>query len=114
MAHVDHSNAHALALKRAEAERKREADEKAAVWGFLWTLFAFKIITVGVLLIWIAPGEFAAVAALATWPFLIIPGAALAGPVGYQVRKRRIRRRREALERAEFSVDGGEPPARKV
>jgi hypothetical protein len=114
MAYVDHSNAHAIALKRAEAERKREADEKAAVWGFLWTLFAFKIITVGVLLVWIAPDEFAKVAALATWPFLIIPGAALVGPVGYQVRKRRMRRQRAALERAEFTVDGGAPPAPKV
>jgi hypothetical protein len=113
MAQIDHSNAHAAALRRAEAERKQEADEKAAVWGFLWTLFAFKVITVGVLLIWIAPGEFAAVAALATWPFLIIPGAALAGPVGYQMRKRRMRRQRAALKHAEFSVDGGSPTARE-
>jgi hypothetical protein len=104
MAQIDHSNAHIAALRRQDAERKRAADEKAAVWGFLWTLFAFKVITIAVLLIWIGPGEFVKVASLATWPFLIIPGAALAGPIGYRVRRRQVRRRREALRRAEFVI----------
>lgn len=104
MAQVDHSNAHAAALRRAEVERKREADEKAAVWGFVWTLFAFKVITIGVLLIWIGPLEFVKVAAIAFWPFMLVPGIALAGPVGYRWRRRKLRRRRKSLQQAEFST----------
>jgi FtsH-binding integral membrane protein len=104
MAQIDHSHAHAAALRRQEAERKQAADERATVWAFVWTLFAFKVITVGVLLFWIAPQEFAPVAALATWPFLIVPGVALAGPIGYRWRLRKVRRKREALRQAEFSV----------
>ncbi len=107
MAQIDHSQAHAAALRRQEAERKQAADERATVWAFVWTLFAFKVITVGVLLFWIAPQEFAPVAALSTWPFLIIPGAALAGPIGYRWRRRRVRRKRDALRRAEFSIADG-------
>lgn len=114
MAKVDHSNAHAAALRRAEAERKQEADEKAAVWGFVWTLFAFKVITVGVLLIWIGPLEFAKVASIALWPFLIIPGIALAGPVGYRWRRRRVRRQLAKLKRSEFSNGDGSRNGREL
>jgi len=114
MAQIDHSRVHEIALRRAEAERKQEADEKAAVWGFVWTLFAFKIITVGVLLIWIGPLEFVKVAAIALWPFMIIPGIALAGPVSYRWRRRRLRRQRAALKRAEFSVEDESRGAREV
>jgi hypothetical protein len=114
MATVDHSNAHSAALKRAEAERKQEADEKAAVWGFVWTLFAFKVITVGVLLVWLDPLDFVKVASIAIWPFLIIPGVALAGPVGYRWRRRRVRRQLGKLKHAEFSTGDGSRNGREL
>src|SRR3712207_4775221 len=32
-------------LRELEIEHQREADGRSAAWGFLWTLFAFKIAT---------------------------------------------------------------------
>ena len=110
MAMIDSSARHHAALERMTAERKREQDEKATVWAFVWTLFAFKIASVGVLLYWIGPGEFAYIVGATTWPWLIIPGAALAGPISYRLRLRRMRKRREQLRQAEFSAHT--PPKR--
>jgi hypothetical protein len=104
MAMIDHSVQHQAALKRLSAERKREEDERITVWAFVWTLFGFKIASVLVLLFWIGPGEFAYIVGATTWPWLIIPGAALAGPIGYRLRLRRMRKRRDQLRQAEFSV----------
>lgn len=104
MAMIDHSAQHHAALTRMESERKREQDEKVTAWAFLWTLFGFKMASVLVLLFWIGPGEFAYIVGATTWPWLVIPGIALAGPISYQLRLRRMRKRREHLRRAEFSV----------
>jgi type VI protein secretion system component VasK len=104
MAMTDLSARHHAALERLSAEQKQERDEKATVWAFIWTLFAFKIASVAVLLYWIGPGEFAYIVGATTWPWLVIPGIALSGPIGYRLRLRRMRKRREALRRAEFST----------
>jgi hypothetical protein len=40
-----------------------------------------------------------------TWPFLIIPGFAVAEPVAYSVRLQRVRARRERLRRAVWMLD---------
>lgn len=106
MAMTDYSARHHAALERQAAEQKREQDEKATVWAFVWTLFAFKMASVLVLLYWVGPGEFAYLVGATTWPWLVIPGIALAGPVSYRLRLRRMRKRRDALRRAEFNLDG--------
>lgn len=110
MAMTDLSARHHAALERQAAERKQEEDERITAWAFIWTLFAFKIASVAVLLFWIGPGEFAYIVGATTWPWLVIPGIALAGPIGHRLRLRRIRKRRDELRRAEFEL--GNSPKR--
>jgi hypothetical protein len=93
-------------LIRLERERKNEAEGHAAAWGFLWTLFAFKIATVGV--IWWAAtgsGEDLSVIIATTWYWLVIPIGAVTGPLLVRWRMIKLRRRREALRRSEWTTE---------
>ncbi len=110
------------ALRRLEQERRDENDARRAVWGFLWILFAFKIVTIGV--IWYVAagsGESLSMIAITTWYWLVIPVAAISGPLLFRWRMIQVRKRRERLKEAEFDVephiivladgpDGWEPP----
>ena len=88
-----------------EAARARE--ERRAVWGFVWVLFAFKIATV-VAIVLAARSEEAVVLVVATtWYWLPIPVVAISGTLLFQYRLRRVRRRREQLRRAEWLLDEG-------
>jgi FtsH-binding integral membrane protein len=87
------------------AEQKQRDDEHVTVWTFLWVLLAFKIATV-IAIIWASRSwEAGALVSATTWPFLIIPAVALAGPVIYRVRVRRVRARRAELLRSEWMLD---------
>lgn len=103
MATFDQSARHSAILAQQDAEAKEAADAKQVVHAFLWTLFVFKVVTLGVLLFWVRPSEIWIVLGAASWPWMVIPGVALAGPIGYRLRLRRVRRRREALRRAEWA-----------
>lgn len=107
-------------LRRLERERKEEEDARHAVWGFLWTLFWFKIATIGI--IWYVAagsGEDLAIIMITTWYWLVIPVAAISGPLIFRWRMMRVRRQRDALVRAEWreeptivtldEPDSGEP-----
>lgn len=105
----------AQALKRLERERREASDDQATVWAFLWVLFWFKIATVGI--IWYVAagsGESLAMIAATTWYWLVIPIGAISGPLLFRWRMIKVRRRREALRRAEWNVEPGGldgPPA---
>jgi hypothetical protein len=88
------------------AEQRREDDEKATVWAFVWTLFAFKVITI-IATFWAAAGSLdAAIVLMATnWVFLIVPMVAIWGPIAFHYRKRRARRRRAEMLRSEWMLD---------
>jgi hypothetical protein len=88
------------------AEERQKADERSTVWAFLWTLFVFKILTV-VAIFWAAGGssEAGALLSATTWPWLILPGVAIGGPLAYRYRLRRVRARRAALRRAEWMIE---------
>lgn len=86
-----------------------EVESEAAVWGFLLALFIFKLVTV-VVIFW----------QLRTWESGLILGATLwyffpplillaAGPVYFYYRLRKVRARREALQRAEWMLDDEQP-----
>ena len=91
------------------AEQQREKDERVTVWAFVWTLFAFKLAT-AVAIAWAATdGEETALILGAThWFWILIPAVAVAGPLLFHLRLRRVRRRRELLRRAEWLL--AEPP----
>ncbi len=90
-------------LKQLEREHREESDARATVWAFLWVLFGFKIATVGI--IWYVAagsGESVVMIAATTWYWLVIPIAAISGPLLFRWRMIKMRRRREELRRAEW------------
>ncbi|HYJ13327.1 MAG TPA: hypothetical protein VEW66_07030 [Thermomicrobiales bacterium] len=93
-------------LRRMERERREENDARRAVWGFLWILFVFKFVTIGI--IWYVAagsGESLSMIAATTWYWLIIPIAAVSGPLLYRWRMIQMRKHRERLRAAEFAVE---------
>lgn len=103
MATSDFAQRRAAILAQQDAEAKEEADARQVVHVFLWTLFAFKVATLGVLFYWAGKQELWAIIGMSAWPWIVIPGIALSGPIGYHMRLRRVRRKREALRRAEWA-----------
>ena len=98
------------ALEAPERERKEEAAARSTVWTFIWTVFAFKIVTM-LIIVYVASGsgESIGMALATTWYWFIIPGVAIAGPLLYRWRLMRQRRQREALRKSEWMVDHGAP-----
>lgn len=90
----------------SEHEAKTDADDRGTVWGFIWVLFLFKIGTVAAT-IWAAgfTSEAGYILSITTWPWLIIPALALSGPLLYQYRIRRVRRRKAAMQLAEWMIE---------
>ena len=91
-------------LKQLEREQREEAEARATVWAFVWILFGFKMVTIGI--IWYVAagsGESLSMIAITTWYWLIIPVAAIVGPLAYRWRMIRMRRRREQLQQAEWT-----------
>jgi hypothetical protein len=93
-------------LRQLEAEHRREADGRSAAWGFLWTLFAFKIAT-GIVIVYAASGtgESFAVVMATTWYWFIIPAGAVTGPLLIRWRMLKLRKNRERLRAAEWDID---------
>jgi len=91
---------------RQNAEERRQKDDRATVWAFVWTLFAFKLATI-VAIAWAASGggETALVLGATNWFWLLLPAFAVAGPFLFHYRLRRVRRRREQLRRAEWMLE---------
>lgn len=94
------------ALRRLAREQQQENDARRAVWGFLWTLFFFKLATIGVIM-WVTAGsgETFSMIFITTWYWLVIPVAGISGPLLLRWRMIRLRRQREALQQAEFRAD---------
>lgn len=98
---------HRFATEASEkAEEKAKSSERSTVWAFVWTLFIFKIATVAVIF-WAAEGsgEAGLLITATTWFWVGIPIFAIAGPIVYFVRRRRVRRKRAELQRAEWLVE---------
>jgi hypothetical protein len=92
------------ALKALERERKEEADGRVTAWTVVWTLFAFKMATVGI--IWYAAAgssEANGLLAATTWYWMFIPIVAFSGFIAYRWRLVRARRQRDRLHTAEWN-----------
>jgi type VI protein secretion system component VasK len=93
-------------VRTSETLDRDENFDGIPVRAFLWTLFIFKMATVGAIF-WAAggSGEAGILLSATTWPWLIIPGIVLFGWLAFHFRLRRVRARRRALLRAEWMVD---------
>jgi hypothetical protein len=85
---------------------KHDGDELIGLWPFVWTLFAFKFVT-ALIIWWFAAGSEGTYSILVGthWFWMIIPILAMSGSVAYQIRVRRVRRKRARLQAAEWMVD---------
>lgn len=98
------------AVRRMEAEHKMLADERFSGWGVIWTLFAFKLTTVAVILYVGRNSSEAgtdkswAYIISTTWYWFIIPIVALSGIVAWRLRLRKARKHAQQLKRSEFSI----------
>lgn len=84
-----------------------EQESYAAAWAMVATLFAFKLVTLGLILIIARSRDEALPAILAlNWPYLVVLVALLALlPLGFWLRLLRVRARRRALLAAEWRAD---------
>lgn len=96
-------------LAMRQKERIRDDSGHKAGWTFLWTLFVFKIVTVGI--IWYAAtssdSRETSFIIATTWYWFAIPILAIAGPLLYRWRLIQQRRRREVLRGAEWMDRAG-------
>lgn len=92
-------------VRTSESRDDSDDLDQIHVRGFLWTLFVFKMATVAAIF-WAARGssEASILIFVTTWPWLIIPGIVLFGWLAFRFRMRRVRARREALQRSEWMV----------
>lgn len=96
-------------VRAPRPRRSREEDERASIRAFLWTLFAFKMITVALMLYHLRSAASDAVILATTWYWLPLLGVLGAAPIAFRYRLRKARARREQLLRSEWMVGEGEP-----
>lgn len=80
--------------------------DRRIVWGFGITLLVFKLATV-VVIAWAAgwDSETGLLLSATTWPWFLVAGIAVASPLMWRIRLRRVRAKREALLRAEWMLE---------
>ena len=87
-----------------QREDHDEADSAATVWAFLLVLFVFKLATVGLIFWHMHTFESGVILGATLWywfPPLLLLGV---GPALFYYRLRKVRARREALQRAEWMI----------
>ena len=86
-----------------------EIESEAAVWGFLLALFLFKLVTVVVIFWQLRTWESGLILGSTLWYFFPPLILLAAGPVYFYYRLRKVRARREALQRSEWMLDDEQP-----
>jgi hypothetical protein len=102
------STDHSQPLSPVSVDTKAEPrdDEWVGLWPFIWILFGFKVAML-VCIVWFATRsrEDLSILAATHWFFMLIPIFAVMGPLAYQWRVRRVRRRRARLQAQECMLD---------
>ncbi len=95
-----------LSRPTVDTESEPSDDEWVGLWPFIWILFGFKVAML-LCIVWFATRSREDVSILAAthWFFLLIPMIAVMGPLAYQWRVRKVRRRRAQLQAQEWMVD---------
>lgn len=86
-----------------------EIESETAVWGFLLALFLFKLVTVIVIFWQLRTWEAGLILGSTLWYFFPPLVLLAAGPVYFYYRLRKVRARREALQRSEWMLDDEQP-----
>jgi hypothetical protein len=82
-----------------------------SVWLLIWTIYLAKLATL-VLIIWASHSyETTALIAATTWPWLVLAGVLGLGPLLFHLRLRRVRAKRDLLERAEWLLTPESTPS---
>jgi hypothetical protein len=89
-------------LPSQREEENEDSEGAGAVWGFLLVLFAFKVITVGLIFWHLQTWESGVVLGATLWYWFPPLIALSAGPLLFYYRLRKVRARREALRRSEW------------
>jgi hypothetical protein len=87
-----------------------DEDEHFSAWPLIISIAIAKIVTLVVVLYFAWGGESAALIGATMLPWIVVAVGLLAAPVAWQVRLRRVRRRRRALEDAEWMGEARIPP----
>jgi hypothetical protein len=95
-----------LSPRSVDSEPPPRDDEFTGVWTFVWILVGVKLAML-IAIVWFAARSKADLSLLAAmhWYFLLIPIGAIAGPLLFQARLRRVRRKRAQLQASEWMVD---------
>ena len=94
-----------LPTNRDDSEDE-DQEGAAAVWAFLLVLFFFKLATV-ILIFWhLRSWESGVILGATFWYWIPIIGFLVAAPLAFRYRLIRMRRRRKALQRSEWMIDG--------
>lgn len=80
-------------------------------WLLVGTLIGAKIATIVVIMVFSWNAQTGGMVLATNWHWLVVIGALLAAPAAYWVRVRRVRRRVEALRRAEWMLDSPQATA---
>ena len=80
-------------------------NDASAAWAVIWVLFAFKLITAGLIFYHMATPETGLLLGATTWYWFPLVGVLVAGPLLFRYRLRRVRAKREELRRQEWMLD---------
>lgn len=98
----------------ADSPESEEAESSEVdVWALVWTLVVMKVVTIALVVLAARNWESGALFALITWHWLLVLGVLVAAPLVFQLRLRRVRRRRAMLLRSEWMVSETDAPARR-
>src|SRR5687768_8477678 len=95
-----------LSPASVDTEPPPRDDEFVGLWTFVWILFGIKVAML-IVILWFATrsSEDMSLLAATHWFFLLIPVLAVAGPLLFQARLRKVRRKRAQLQASEWMVD---------
>ncbi|MFL5758780.1 MAG: hypothetical protein ACJ789_03525 [Thermomicrobiales bacterium] len=85
-----------------------------SAWVLVWTIVAAKVATLLLVLWAVHDFKTGVLLAATTWIWLLAIVALCAAPVLFRIRLRRVRRKREALKRAEWMIPSSEERETKV
>lgn len=86
-------------------EEQENEESQAPGWALAVVLGAFKLFTVGLVILIQPTGETIGLTLATSWPWLVVGLALVASPALFWLRLLRVRRKRKRLLQAEWHID---------